>query len=127
MWFRLDDNFHGHPKVRRAGNAAVGLWVRCATYSADYGLDGYIPAEVAREYGKPAELHAVTKSGLWVPAEIGFHVPDFLEYNPSAEEVRAGNVERIDAKRRGGIARAAAAKRDEHGHFVTADTNGETW
>ena len=103
-WFRLDDAFHGHPKVRRAGNAAVGLWVRCATYSAQYDLDGRIPADVAESYGRPREIDAVTSSGLWVANGSGFVIPDYLDFNYSAEEVRDMRAKRAEAGRKGGLA-----------------------
>jgi hypothetical protein len=44
-WFRLEDSFHNHPKVHQAGNAAIGLWVRCGTYSAQYLTDGHVPTD----------------------------------------------------------------------------------
>ena len=50
-WFRIDDRFHSHPKVLRAGNAAVGLWVRCGAYSTDYGTDGLVLAEIVARFG----------------------------------------------------------------------------
>ena len=61
-WFKLDDTFGAHPKVIHAGNAATGLWVRCATYSAQYLLDGHIPYDVARRYGKPSEIQTLLGS-----------------------------------------------------------------
>jgi len=96
-WFRLDDNFHDHPKVIRAGNAAVGLWVRCATYSSSYLTDGYIEADIARARGTRREIDRCVDSTLWVPNGSGFLMPDYLEYNPSAEQVRE---ERAKARQR---------------------------
>ena len=51
-WFTVDDSFYDNPKVRRAGNAAAGLWLRCGTYSARYLLDGRIPADIAATFGR---------------------------------------------------------------------------
>lgn len=117
-WFRLDDVFHAHPKVLAAGNAAVGLWVRAATYSAAYELDGRVPAHVAEGYaGRPREIELLTESGLWLPNGHGFVIRDFLQYNPAADNGER-RAERLEAKRRGGEARAAHAERDEHGHFL---------
>ena len=87
-WFRLDDGFHNHPKVARAGNAAVGLWVRCATYSAHYLTDGRIPNQVVRKYGSAFQERSLNDAGLWIPTDQGFIIPDYLEYNPSAEQVQ---------------------------------------
>ena len=100
-WFRLDDNFHQHPKVTSAGNAAVGLWVRCGTYSSSYLTDGHIPAGVARNMGNRREIDALLASRLWVENGDGFWMPDFLDYNPSAEQVRLGRKRDSERKRRG--------------------------
>ena len=86
-WFRLDDNFHHHPKVRQAGNCAIGLWVRCATYSAQYLTDGHIELDIARSYGTRREIDRLTDARLWLPDNSGFTIPDYLDYNPSAEQV----------------------------------------
>lgn len=32
-WFVVDDSAHSHPKFIKAGNAAVGLWMRCGSDS----------------------------------------------------------------------------------------------
>jgi hypothetical protein len=102
-WFRLEDSFANNPKVTRAGNAATGLWVRCATYSAQYLTDGHIPADVARGFGRPREITALVDSGLWVDNGDGYLMPDYLDYNPSREQVlaeRAAARERQARKRR---------------------------
>src|SRR5260370_42609765 len=50
-WFRLDEGFHSHPKVLKAGNEATGLYVRCGTYAAEHLTDGHIPGHIAVLYG----------------------------------------------------------------------------
>lgn len=98
-WFRLEDSFYDNPKVRRAGNAAVGLWVRCATYSARQLTDGRIPAYVVREMGKPTEIAAATRSGLWLPDDEEYVMPDYLEYNPSASHIKQRRKRDAERKR----------------------------
>jgi hypothetical protein len=102
-WFKLDDSFHAHPKVEAAGNAAVGLWVRCGSYSAHYLTDGHITHQVARRLGRPVEIDRLLESGLWVLNGAGYWMPDYLEYNPSAKQVRADRLkarERMARRRR---------------------------
>lgn len=102
-WFKLDDGFADHPKVRRAGNAAIGLWVRCGTYSAHYLEDGVVELDTAREYGKPREIKALLDARMWVEHDRGFLIPDYLDYNPSKEQIlaeRAANRERQARRRR---------------------------
>ena len=117
-WFRLDDGFHNHPKVRSAGNAATGLWVRCATYSAQYMTDGHVAADTALGYGTRREIDRLVAAGLWLPNGTGFLIPDYLEYNHSAAEIRARRAETAANKRAGGLARAQSARRDEHGRML---------
>jgi hypothetical protein len=109
-WFRLDDNFYDHPKVVAAGNAAIGLWVRCGTYSANKLLDGKIPAKNVREMGRPREIEALLDAAMWIQNGTGFLIPDYLEYNPSKDQVEA---ERASARER-----QAKRRRDEQGKFA---------
>ena len=99
-WFRVEDTFGNHPKVNRAGNAAVGLWVRCATYSAQHLTDGRIPPETVRGYGKAREIQALIDAGLWVENGSGFVIPDYLDYNPSRAEVLERRAADRERKRR---------------------------
>ena len=99
-WFRVEESFHYHPKVRLAGNAAVGLWVRCGTYSAQYLTDGHVPPDIAAAYGRTREIEALVAARLWLPNDGGFLMPDFLEYNPSAEQVRTDRLKARERQRR---------------------------
>ena len=86
-WFKVDDNFSLHPKVIDAGNAAVGLWVRCGAWSAAHRTEGHIPTKVAYQFGSKKEIDTLLAARLWEIADsTGFTMPDFLQYNPSKEE-----------------------------------------
>jgi hypothetical protein len=98
-WFRIEDSFHSHPKVKLAGNAAVGLWVRCGTWSAQYLTDGLVPTHIVGDLGKPREIEALVKARLWVPSDDGMLIPDFLDYNQSKGEVEARRKRDADRKR----------------------------
>jgi len=114
-WFRLDDKFHGNPKVLTAGNAAVGLYVRCASYCADHLTDGRIPGSVARMYGTTREITVLVSTGLWDEIDGEFVMPDYLEYNPSRDQVEQERTDRHSAKvqagRLGGIASGEARRK----------------
>lgn len=101
-WFRLDDEFFSHPKVLMAGNAAVGLFVRCGTWCANQGTEGRIPVEAAKSFGTKREIDKLTTVCLWVRDGDEFVIPDYLEYNPSNDEVEALRSKRADAGRQGG-------------------------
>lgn len=114
-WFRVDDAFHSHPKVMRAGTPAVGLWVRCGSYSSQHLTDGVIPREVAASYGTRQQIAALVSAGLFVESDSGYVMPDYLDYNPSREEVLADQAAKHEAKSRagraGGIASGVARRK----------------
>lgn len=67
-WFKVDDDFHDHPKARKAGPMAVGVWTLCGGWSADNLTDGYVPAQVAKEKGGHNWRRAAERLvavGLW--------------------------------------------------------------
>lgn len=88
-WFKVDDGFHSHPKVLRAGNAAVGLWTRCGSWCSDQLTDGFVPDEIARMYGTRKEVATLLDVGLWFRVDGGYVMHDFGDYNPTAEAVTA--------------------------------------
>ena len=50
-WFRVDDGFHGHPKVDMLSPAAVGIWTLCGSWSAQYLTDGLVFARTVAKFG----------------------------------------------------------------------------
>lgn len=108
-WFKVDDSTHAHPKMRRAGKAAVGLWVMCGSYAAAYLTDGLIPAETAAE-GTATQIAKLVKVGLWhehghgcprcpQPAPGDYMMHDYLRYNPSRVRVTAERDREAEKKR----------------------------
>ena len=45
--FEVDDQFAFHRKTLRAGNEAIGVWVRAGAWATGYLTDGLIPFDVA--------------------------------------------------------------------------------
>lgn len=89
-WFKVDDKAHSHPKFMRAGNAALGLWLRCGSYAAQHLTEGIVPGVVAQLYGTTPQANKLVKAGLWhayghdcdrcpQPQEGDYVVHDFLE------------------------------------------------
>ncbi len=70
VWFRTDDSFPSHPKVRSIPRAmrprAILVWLSCGCWSAHHLTDGHVPADVVLdEGGKPSEAAALVAAGLW--------------------------------------------------------------
>lgn len=89
MWFKVDDRLAHHPKVMRAGNQAMGLWVRAGSWSAAHLTDGFIPADLLATFGaKRAHAEALVKADLWLAEPEGYRFRDWLQYQPSAHDVK---------------------------------------
>jgi hypothetical protein len=114
-WFKVDDGFHGHPKVMDLSLPSVGLWTLAGSWCAKYLTDGYVPSKtlprLGGTVGQAEELHG---AGLWEPAEGGWQFKDWADYQPSKAEVEA---ERLAARER--MKKVRAAKKG-----VQKDTDG---
>ncbi|MFI0906789.1 mucin-2 [Streptomyces sioyaensis] len=110
MWSKLDDGFHSHPKIRRAGNAAAGLLARLISYAGQHLTDGAILGAVARDYGTAPQLRKLVELGLLhehghacprcaQPGAGDYVVHDFLVSNPSREQVHTGRGKDAQRKR----------------------------
>jgi hypothetical protein len=109
-WFKVDDGFWRHRKVRRLGAdrvAAAGLWVLAGNWSADQGEDGFVPAEQVEFWDPERTLAArLVEVGLWHETardgEPGYLFHQWEERQPLAadiEEQRAEWRERKKAQR----------------------------
>ncbi|WP_327368755.1 mucin-2 [Streptomyces sp. NBC_01217] len=101
-WFKVDDTAHAHPKLLKAGNPAVGLWMRAGAYAAQHLTEGTIPGVVAQLYGTAPQARKLIAAGLWhehghtcprpkckQPAPGDYYMHDFLIYNPTKAAVTA--------------------------------------
>lgn len=114
-WVRLDDGFFAHPKVLAAGDAALGFYTRALAYCAHYMTDGFVPKRWAEKEGGKSKCAVLTSVGLWREQDASYYIPDFLEYNFSADELKERRKRDREAKQRQG--QKGAAKR----HVVRED------
>jgi len=91
MWVKLDHEFHGNRKVVGLPDSAVGLWTRCVSYCGWQLTDGVVEAPIVRQFhARSRDVDALVDAGLWIPTNGGgFIFHDFLDYNPSREQVKA--------------------------------------
>lgn len=98
-WFRVDDKFHAHDKVRRIPRAvraeAVGTWTLAGSWSADMERDGFVPAHMIDELGgTEAGAAALVDVGLWRRRKDGFVFVNWAEFQPTrAELIEKRNAE----------------------------------
>lgn len=103
-WGRLDDSFDQHRKVRKAGLEATGLHARAMAYCAGALTDGHIDPEwLTERAGRRAQKLAeqLVSVGLWEPNSDGYVIHDYLDYNPSREQVLAKRQRESERKAAG--------------------------
>ncbi|MFD8611046.1 mucin-2 [Streptomyces sp. NPDC059631] len=93
-WFKVDDTAHSHPKIMKATNAALGLWLRAGSYAAQHLTDGIVPGVVAQAYGTAPQVRKLLGVGLWhehghtcprcaQPPAGDYVIHDYHVYNPT--------------------------------------------
>lgn len=97
-WFRVDDSFYRHRKVRKLGRdkaGAVGLWLLCGAWCAENLTDGFVPAEQVELWDGPRRKYArrLVEVGFWHEAEqdgeTGYQFHDWADYQPTRASVEA--------------------------------------
>ena len=89
-WFKVDDGFAFHRKAIKAGNAAIGLWVRAGSWCAQQLTDGELPEQIVALFGATAEdADRLVSAGLWDRTDDGYCFRGWSEYQPSRGEVEA--------------------------------------
>jgi hypothetical protein len=100
-WFRVDDQFAGHPKVvripRKVRLQALGLWLAAGCRCAQYLTDGFVSEEDLAELGgTPALAQALVDArvrpgdpGLWLVVDGGWQFHDWHLYQPTRASVEA--------------------------------------
>lgn len=68
--FRVDDGLDAHPKAQRAGDEALGMWVRAGAWCMRYLTDGFIPEWWVKQQPRgTAKAKRLVDAGLWDPSE----------------------------------------------------------
>lgn len=89
-WFKIDDGFHGHPKVYELSLASVGLWTLAGSWCAKYLTDGAVtPKAIMRLGGTDEQCAELVKADLWIPSEGGYQFKDWDDYQPLKDDVEA--------------------------------------
>lgn len=111
-WFALDDGFDTHPKVRKAGNAAVGLFVRLGVHATRHLTEGHLDGDIVRRYGTEPNVRKLIAVGMLhghghdcqrceQPAEGGYVIHDYLDYNKSRAQIEAARENARKRQNRG--------------------------
>lgn len=91
-WFKVDDKLHDHRKSRKAGKAAMGVWVLAGSWCGSSGTDGFVPENVLSRWGTRRDAQQLVEAGFWLPdehdGERGWRFHDWLVYQPDARTIR---------------------------------------
>lgn len=115
-WLRLDDQFAEHEKVADLTDRGFRLHVTALCYCARNSTDGILNARAVRIVSAiisrgtlKRQIDELVDAGLWRTLPDGsFEINDFLEYNPTSDEVKQLQAKRREAGRRGGKASGQA-------------------
>src|SRR3954447_24779403 len=104
-WFKVDDTLHSHPKTRKAGLEAIGMWSVAGSYCMAYKTDGFVPEWFVGSWPKGRKLaDELVKAGKWEmgekDGEAGWFFHDWFDYQPSADEIEADREHARDRQRR---------------------------
>lgn len=89
-WLRIDDGFTEHPTIDALSAEAFKLHVAALCYCARNLTDGRVPKLAAMRLTATAKArHAdeLATAGLWTPCPDGWVIRNYLEFNPSKENV----------------------------------------
>lgn len=104
-WFKVDDTLHSHPKPRKAGLAAMGLWSLAGSYCMAYKTDGFVPAWFVSSWPNGRKLaDQLVKAGQWEigerDGETGWYFHDWHDYQPSSDEIEADREQSRERQRK---------------------------
>lgn len=128
-WVKLDDQFFAHPKVIDLPQEAKLLYLCGLTHCAAQLTDGFISQGAVRLVAAMVDVpqgHAgdLIAAGLWDEVAGGFQVHDFLDYNPSGEQVKRDRA--LNARRQQDWREREAARKAAEAAAEASVTNGVT-
>ena len=98
--FQMDDSLYDDPAVIRAGTAAFGLYARCGDYVARQLLDGFVPSEIATQWGTAEWTGKLLAAGLWETVPGGYYMPRYLVDNFPRERILAERKAKSERQQR---------------------------
>lgn len=118
-WVTFTDDYIDDPDVMDLSDAGFRAWHEAIAYSSRHLLDGDVPDAFFKRRNLGRGRRECERAGLFLKAEDGISIRNFLKYQRSREEVEQDRARRNAAKSAGGRARAAQARR-EGGRFTSS-------
>jgi hypothetical protein len=137
-WVRLDENFAQHPKVLQAGPLGMAMHVSALCYCNRHLTDGFVPKQIASMLldlsglamrmwdgdmvggGQDATWELIIEdlvgAGLWEPVKGGWLIHDYLDYQPSKQQIQRVREIRSEVGRKGGEAKSKQIAKQNSGN-----------
>lgn len=119
-WVRLDDGFPEHPKISGLSDRAFRFHVAALCYCARNLTDGVIDRKAVRIIGavvgakRPLGLvQTLVNASLWGTCSDTFVINDYLDYNPSNDQVKTDRNRAAERMRALRSARSSGARSGE--------------
>lgn len=125
-WFRVDDDFHNHPKVVALRHSplygdCVGLWALAGSWCAHYLTDGFLPKSLVKTLGfRQKVADELVCAGLWERVEKGYRFHQWAERQPARSAVEQ---RRETTKQRVAAWRAKKQAEAQGGNAVTEESH----
>ena len=92
-WVKLDDRFPSHRKIALLSDRAFRLHVSALCWCSENLTDGHIADRelplVAKIRNVKATAQQLADAGVWDRTGGGWEIHDYLDFNPSREQVLA--------------------------------------
>lgn len=105
-WFRVDDSLPTHRKVLsiprgRRRRECVGSWTICGAWCSANNTEGLIPKPALIDLDIPQKVaDDLVAAGLWRDEVSHYRMHDYLDYNPTAEQVAKARTDAAERQRR---------------------------
>lgn len=105
-WFKVDDTLPTHRKVLaiprgRRRREALGSWTLAGAWCSGNRTEGRIPKPALADLDIPHSVaDDLVTAGLWHDRGDHYLMHDFLDYNPSAEQVTKARADAAERQRR---------------------------
>lgn len=104
-WQKFSDRARESKKIRAASPEEITLWWALGNYSCEHNLDGFVAKSdltdawrpIGRRFNHAAVAEKCVESGLLLDHGDHYEIHDYLEYNPSKEQIE--EKKKKDAKR----------------------------
>lgn len=104
-WLRIDDGFTENTKVEPLSDRAFRIHVAGLAHCARNLTDGHVSSKalkalLARLSGTRKHVSELEDAALWLRAGDGHMLKDYLEYNPSGDDVKTERKKNADRQKK---------------------------